>query len=160
MACVYAGAGFAQPYELSAPADTVITRNSITLTWTGGDAFPRICFDSTPADAGQTTNAACRRPLQLNANEVASGFVVPDDVTPGNDGVVAAEFVPGATLYFQITAPGQPPSPIVGYTVSADNNVAVDRAILPPVLRNIVDRVNRGIYQRIVERQREDGRWK
>ena len=62
------------------------------------------------------------------------------------------------------TAPAAMPDPGGGDDMAGSgdemqtppNNTAADDAILPRVLHGI----KRGIYQRILQRQREDGKWK
>ena len=61
----------------------------------------------------------------------------------------------GVTPAFLVSATTEP----ITATVVGGGD-AVDDAVLPNVLRNTTHGIQRGIYQRILQRQREDGRWK
>ena len=138
--------------------------NLITLTATGDDVdgentdieYAWSCLATVPAE--ETLDAPT---ITLPAIATAT-FTAPDLV----DATDATKTARSITISCTVTATSDSesvtsdPPVVITITAAGDATEALDKNILPEVLRNITAPVNRIIFDRIQQRQRADGQWK
>ena len=125
-----------------------IGQTPITYAWNcaglpGG--FPALVFDPTDAGTAGANNAA----VTFTAPMLTAGATAVDRIK--------------VTCTVTVAAGGQTATAATTVNIipaAAGGDDAVDRAVLPEVLRGTTRGIHNGIFQRILRRQTEDGQWK
>ena len=147
----------ATPTLTAAPGDTV------TLTGSGtGNPAPTFAWTCptvalTPTDATLDTPTITPTP----ANAATATFTAPALTDPTDATKTADTFTVTCTL--TATSGGDMVTAQTVVTIRAaagGGGAAADEAVLPNVLRNITNGINSGIFNRIQQRQTQDGKWK
>lgn len=149
---------------VDSPAIAAAPGQTVTLTGSGtGNPAPTFAWTCNVNSPTGVTEITAPTPMPANAATatITAPMLVDGEGMPFISGNAAVTEI---VLHCDLTATSGgdmvAARTVVTVRAAAAGDAAVDNAVLPNVLRQQTHGIHNGIYQRIQQRQREDGRWK